>query len=147
MKLANVSCLDVALTLGMTIDEGGKTTDKSVHIKDSGGLYIFPDKNNWYRHSDGAKGFPVDLVADALNFSREQALDFIAKTVANRVHVQESNYVPKPKPEINLAIFSIPPHNISPSRVIAYLIKTRGIDKDIVLSMIQPTLTAPKILT
>lgn len=36
MKLANVSCLDVALTLGMTIDEGGKTTDKSVHIKDSG---------------------------------------------------------------------------------------------------------------
>lgn len=36
MKLANVSCIDVALALGMTIDEGGKTTDKSVHIKDSG---------------------------------------------------------------------------------------------------------------
>lgn len=103
MKLANVSCLDVALTLGMTIDEGGKTTDKSAHIKDSGGLYIFPDKNNWYRHSDGAKGFPVDLVADALNCSREQALDFIAKTVVDGVHAQESYYVPKPMPEINRA--------------------------------------------
>ena len=86
-------------------------------------------------------------MADALNCSREQALDFIAKTVVDGVHVQESYYVPKPKLEINRAIFSVPPHNISPSRVIAYLIKTRGIDKDIVLSMIQPTLTAPKILT
>ena len=142
MKLTNVSCFDVALALGMTIDEGGKTTDKSVHIKDSGGLYIFPDKNNWYRHSDGAKGFPVDLVADALNCSREQALDFIAKSVVNGVHAQESYYVPKPKPEINRAIFSVPPHNISPSRVIAYLIKTRGIDKDIVLSMIQRKMIA-----
>ncbi len=142
MKLANVSCLDVALALGMTIDEGGKTTDKSVHIKNSRGLYIFPDKNNWYRHSDGAKGFPVDLVADALNCSREQALDFIAKTVVDGVHAQESYYVPKPKPEINRAIFSVPPHNISPSRVIAYLIKTRGIDKDIVLSMIQRKMIA-----
>ena len=142
MKLANVSCLDVALTLGMTIDEGGKTPDKSVHIKDSGGLYIFPDKNNWYRHSDGAKGFPVDLVADALNCSREQALEFIAKTVVNGVHAQESYYVPKPKPEINRAFFSVPPHNLSPFRVIAYLIKTRGIDKDIVLSMIQQKMIA-----
>jgi hypothetical protein len=142
MKLTNVSCLDVALALGMTIDEGGKTTDKSVHIKDSGGLYIFPDKNNWYRHSDGAKGFPVDLVADALNCSREQALDFIAKTVVNGVHAQESYYVPKPKPEINRAFFSVPPHNLSPFRVIAYLIKTRGIDKDIVLSMIQRKMIA-----
>ena len=142
MKLANVSCLDVALALGMSIDEGGKTTDKSAHIKDIGGLYIFPDKNNLYRHSDGAKGFPVDLVADALNCSREQALDFIAKTVVNGVHAQESYYVSKPKAEINRAIFSVPPHNISPSRVIAYLIKKRGIDKDIVLSMIQRKMIA-----
>lgn len=79
MKLTNVSCLDVALALGMTIDEGGKTTDKSVHIKDSGGLYIFPDKNNWYRHSDGAKGFPVDLVADALNCSVNRLLILLRK--------------------------------------------------------------------
>lgn len=103
MKLANVSCLDVALALGMTIDEGGKTTDKSVHVKDSGGLYIFPDKNNWYRHSDGAKVFPVDLVADALNCSREQALDFIAKTVVNGVNTQESYYVPNACDRIVLA--------------------------------------------
>ena len=72
----------------MTIDVGGKITDKSVHIKDSGGLYIFPDKNNWYRHSDGSKEFPIDLVANALNCSREQDLDFIAKTVINDVHAR-----------------------------------------------------------
>lgn len=142
IKLANVSCIDVAIALGMTIDEGGRTTDKSVHIADSGGLYIFPDKNNWYRHSDGAKGFPIDLVTDALNCSREQALDFIARNVANGIHARECCHVHKPKSETQKAVFSVPPHNISPSRVIAYLIKTRGIDKNIVLSMIQRKMIA-----
>lgn len=142
IKLANVSCIDVAIALGMTIDEGGRTTDKSVHITDSGGLYIFPDKNNWYRHSDGAKGFPIDLVTDALNCSREQALDFIARNVANGIHARECRHAHKSKPETQKAVFSVPPHNISPSRVIEYLIKTRGIDKDIVLSMIQRKMIA-----
>lgn len=142
IKLANVSCIDVAIALGMTIDEGGRTTDKSVHIADSEGLYIFPDKNNWYRHSDGAKGFPIDLVTDALNCSREQALDFIARNVANGIHARECCHIHKPKSETQKAVFSVPPHNISPSRVIAYLIKTRGIDKDIVLSMIQRKMIA-----
>ena len=73
MKLANASCLEVAIALGMTVDEGSKTTSKSVHIMDSGGLYVFPDKNNWYRHSDGAKGFPIDLVTDTLGYNREEA--------------------------------------------------------------------------
>jgi hypothetical protein len=138
-KLLNVSCLDVAQALGMTIDEGNKTTEKSIHIKDSGGLYIFPDKNNWFRHSDGAKGFPIDLVTDTLNCSRDEALDFISRNVAHGIYEQAS-YSYKPhsaKPVSNAEkTFVVPPHNTKPSHVPAYLIKTRGIDKDIVYGMI-----------
>ena len=142
MKLAGASCLEVALALGMTIDEGSKTTSKSVHIIDSGGLYVFPDKNNWYRHSDGAKGFPIDLVTDTLGCNREEALDFIAKYVVNGVYAQDTHYTLKPKAESPKAVFAVPPHHITPSRVIAYLIQTRGIDRDIVLSLIQHRMIA-----
>ena len=69
-KITNASCLLVAEALGLVIDESKRSNAKAVHIKDSGGLYIFPEKNNWYRHSDGAKGFPADLVADTPNRSR-----------------------------------------------------------------------------
>lgn len=72
-SLANADCISVAKALGMQVDEGKQTTPKAVHIRHSGGLYIFPEKNNWYRHSDGRKGFPVDLVMDTLQYLREHS--------------------------------------------------------------------------
>ena len=72
--LANADCISVAKSLGMQVDEGKQTTTKAVHIKHSGGLYIFPEKNNWYRHSDSRGGFPIDLVMDTLSCSKEYAL-------------------------------------------------------------------------
>ncbi len=42
--LANADCISVAKALGMQVDEGKQTTTKAVHIKHSGGLYIFPEK-------------------------------------------------------------------------------------------------------
>ena len=46
--LANADCISVAKALGMQVDEGKQTTTKAVHIKHSGGLYIFPEKNKKY---------------------------------------------------------------------------------------------------
>lgn len=42
--LANADCISVAKALGTQVDEGKQTTTKAVHIKHSGGLYIFPEK-------------------------------------------------------------------------------------------------------
>lgn len=144
-NITNASCLLVAEALGLVIDESKRSNAKAVHIKDSGGLYIFPEKNNWYRHSDGAKGFPADLVADTLGCSRDDALDFIANRVLHGVYlVQPETFVRK---NLNRAAksnseFVVPPHDIKPSRVCAYLIRTRGIDKNIVFSLIEQQLIA-----
>lgn len=43
-KITNASCLLVAEALGLVIDESKRSNAKAVHIKDSGGLYIFPKR-------------------------------------------------------------------------------------------------------
>ena len=144
-KITNASCLLVAEALGLVIDESRRSNAKAVHIKDSGGLYIFPEKNNWYRHSDGAKGFPTDLVSDTLGCSRDDALDFIANRVLHGVYLSQREPIVRRvlnRTAKTSAEFVVPPHDIKPSRVCAYLIKTRGIDKNIVFSLIEQQLIA-----
>lgn len=144
MRLTNASCIEVALALGMEIDEK-KSDAKSLKIKGEQGLCIFREGNNWYRFSDGKGGFPIDLVKDKLSCDTEQALDFISRNVVNGVSEKPRNYkrnsesrkeLPKEKN------FVIPPHAIQPKRVMAYLIKTRGIDPEIVETMIQRKMIA-----
>lgn len=144
-KITNAPCIDVALALGMEINT--KASDsKSWKMKGEQGLCIFRDGNNWYRFSDGKGGFPIDLVKDKLGYNNEQALDFIARYVVgvseqtqnisyNRTPPQKK--LPKEKSE-----FVVPSHAVQPKRVMAYLIKTRGIDPDIVKAMIQRKMIA-----
>ena len=139
-RLTNAPCIDVALALGMEINERA-SDQKAWKMKDEQGLCIYREGNNWYRFSDGRHGFSIDLVIDKLGCSREQALDFIAKNVVNGVseqvrldHKAPANVkkeLPKEK------IFTVPAHDVKPSRVMAYLIKTRGIDPEIVKGMLQ----------
>ena len=144
-RLTNAPCIDVALALGMEINERA-SDQKAWKIKDEQGLCIYREGNNWYRFSDGRHGFSIDLVIDKLGCSREQALDFIAKNVVNGVseqvrldHKAPANVkkeLPKEK------IFTVPAHDVKPSRVMAYLIKTRGIDPEIVKGMLQRKMIA-----
>lgn len=144
-RLTNAPCIDVALALGMEINERA-SDQKAWKMKDEQGLCIYREGNNWYRFSDGKHGFSIDLVIDKLGCSREQALDFIAKNVVNGVseqvrldHKAPANVkkeLPKEK------IFTVPAHDVKPSRVMAYLIKTRGIDPEIVKGMLQRKMIA-----
>ena len=120
-RLTNAPCIDVALALGMEINERA-SDQKAWKMKDEQGLCIYREGNNWYRFSDGKHGFSIDLVIDKLGCSREQALDFIAKNVVNGVseqvrldHKAPANVkkeLPKEK------IFTVPAHDVKPSRVI-----------------------------
>ncbi len=141
-RITNADGVAVAQALGLQVDEGKQTTAKAVHIKNSGGLYIFPT-NNWYRHSDGSKGFPVELVMDILECDRENAMEFIAKNVLNGIQQLTLNsQYRRPMREEKPVEFKVPQHDIKPNRVYAYLIKSRGIDKDIVGSLIQNKMIA-----
>lgn len=144
-RLTNAPCIDVALALGMEINERA-SDQKAWKMKDEQGLCIYREGNNWYRFSDGKHGFSIDLVIDKLGCSREQALDFIAKNVVNGVSEQVrldrkapanvKKELPKEK------IFTVPAHDVKPSRVMAYLIRTRGIDPEIVKGMLQRKMIA-----
>ena len=141
-RITNADGVAVAQALGLQVDEGKQTTSKAVHIKNSGGLYIFPT-NNWFRHSDGAKGFQVELVMDVLECDRENAMEFIDKNVLNGIQQLTLNsQYRRPEREEKPVEFKIPQHDIKPNRVYAYLIKSRGIDKDIVGSLIQNKMIA-----
>lgn len=140
-KLMNVPCIDVALALGMEINEK-QSNAKVYKIEGEQGLCIFRDgSNNWYKFSDGRGGFPIDLVKEKLGCDNEQALDFIARSVIGGI--TEQSQLPKRRTatpsETNTERknFIVPEHSIQPKRVMAYLIKTRGIDPEIVKAMIQ----------
>ena len=113
--------------LGLEIDEGKRSTAKAIHIKNSDGLYIFAE-NNWYRHSDGKKGFPVDLVMEVLNCSKSYALEFLSQHLPDQ-------YIPPPKAR-EKAGFKIP-NQVPPSVARLYLIHKRGIDYEIVDDLIK----------
>ena len=144
-RLTNATCIDVALALGMEINERA-SDQKAWKMKDEQGLCIYREGNNWYRFSDGKHGFSIDLVIDKLGCSREQALDFIAKNVVNGVSEQvrlDHKAPAKVKKELpKEKIFTVPDHDVKPSRVMAYLIKTRGIDPEIVKVMLQRKMIA-----
>ena len=144
-RLTNAPCIDVALALGMEINERA-SDQKAWKMKDEQGLCIYREGNNWYRFSDGRHGFSIDLVIDKLGCSREQALDFIAKNVVNGVSEQvrlDHKAPAKVKKELpKEKIFTVPDHDVKPSRVMAYLIKTRGIDPEIVKGMLQRKMIA-----
>ena len=141
-QLTSISSLDVALALGMEVDEY-RSSSKAIHIKDSGGLFVFPQDGKWYRHSDEKSGHGVQLVCDTLGCSFGEALDWLARNIANITasRKQQVYYQPQKKTE-RQAEFRVPPHDIPPRRVFAYLIKTRGIDADIVKDMVQRKLIA-----
>ena len=69
-RLTNAPCIDVALALGMEINERA-SDQKAWKMKDEQGLCIYREGNNWYRFSDGKHGFSIDLVIDKLGCSRE----------------------------------------------------------------------------
>ena len=142
-RLTNAPCIDVALALGMEINE--KASDnKAWKMKGGQGLCIYREGNNWYRFSDGRHGFPIDLVKDKLGCSTEQALDFIAKNVLTSVSEQvtftKRKSAPKELPKEKN--FAVPAHDIRPDRVFAYLAKTRGIDSEIIKTMLQRKMIA-----
>ncbi len=99
-RIMNTPCIDVALALGMEINEEGSNA-KAWKINGDQGLCIFRDGNFWYRFSDDKGGFPIDLVKDKLGYDDEQALDFIAKhsgvSKQTQYSTHTSAYPPRPR--------------------------------------------------
>lgn len=119
---------------GFEIEKGDANT---VHVKHSGGLYLF-------KHGRGYKCFSEQALSgrkrNIITFVQEYmgAKDFksaVEMILGCRAYEQTEHYVlpTEKKPRGDLVL---PPKAESYNRTIAYLTQTRGIDKEIVYAMI-----------
>lgn len=138
-EITNADCVEVARALGYEFDE--KRSDKNaLRIKDNAGLFVFRNGKGWYQHSTGAKGFATDLVMYSTGCNYKEAMDYIFKNVLGRsdyelnrqlhsgYYSRNNNGSQKSAPE-----FKLPERAANHRRVIAYLMKTRCIAKEIII--------------
>lgn len=133
-QIYNTNIIDFAVQNGFVIDPHDKKSDRNcVHVKNSDGLYLFRHGRGYKQFSSDSKGNIVDFVKQFMG-----AADF--KTAAEiilacRAFEQTEHFVApvEKKARGDLVL----PHKDSDfNRTIAYLVQTRGIDKEIVYAMI-----------
>lgn len=128
----NVNLMDYAISIGLELKKVGKD---SYHIEGYGGLYINPILNKWNCFSKGEGGGPIQFVMFIENKtwveSVKQLLGF--NPITNH-HKQYS--IAKRKTE-EKGEFILPEKSNTYKHVIAYLIKTRKIDKNLVYKLIK----------
>lgn len=129
-QVFDTNIIDFAIRSGFEVEKGDRNT---VHVKHSGGLYLF-------RHGRGYYQFTGDKKGNIIQFAQEYlgARDFksaVELILGCRAYEQTEHYVPpvEKKPRGDLVL---PPKDGDFKRTIAYLIRTRGIDSEIVYDMI-----------
>ena len=131
-QIYNTNLIDFAVRHGFEIEKGDRNT---VHVKHSGGLYLFKHGRGYICFSkEGSKGNIVDFVQEYMGASDFKSA---AEMILNcRAYEQTEHYIPpvekKPRGELVL-----PPRDRSFDRTIAYLTRTRGIEKEIVYAMME----------
>lgn len=130
-QVFDTNIIDFAVQNGFQIEKGDNYT---VHVKNSGGLYLFNHGRGYYCFSTQNKGNIVDFAKEYLGASDfKSAAELI---LGCRAYEGTTSLVPPvekaPKGELVL-----PPKDKSFDRTIAYLTHTRGIDKEIVYAMIE----------
>lgn len=129
-QIYNTNLIDFAVRHGFEVEKGDVNT---VHVKHSGGLYLFKHGRGYKCFSTQSKGNIVDFVKEYMG-----AADFksAAEIILNcRAYENTEHYIPpmEKKPRGDLVL---PPKDGSFDRTIAYLTRTRGIDQEIVYAMI-----------
>ena len=129
-QVFDTNIIDFAIRHGLEIEKGDRNT---VHVKHSGGLYLF-------RHGRGYYQFAGEKSGNIIQFAQEYlgANDFISAVemiLECRAYEQTEHFIApmEKKPRKKLVL---PPKDKDFNRTIAYLSKTRGIDREIIYAMI-----------
>ena len=130
-QIFNTNLIDFAVQHGFEIEKGDAN---AVHVKHSGGLYLFKHGRGYKHFSTQSKGNIVDF---AKEFLGAQDFKSAAELILNcRAYENTEHHITpvEKKPRGDLAL---PPKDSSFDRTIAYLTSTRGIDKEIIYAMIK----------
>lgn len=128
-QVFDTNLIDFAVQHGFEIEKGDR---HSVHVKNSGGLYLFNHGRGYYCFTTEKKGNIIDFVKDYFGQDFKGAVEMI---LGCRAYEMTEHSIPpnEKKPRGDLVL---PPKDKDFNRTIAYLTKTRGIDKEIVYAMI-----------
>ena len=129
-QVFDTNIIDFAVANGFQIEKGDRHT---VHVKNSGGLYFFNHGRGFYCFTTEKKGNIIDFVMEYFGRStKTEAIEMILNCEAYGQTGHTVNPVEKaPRGEMML-----PPKAPNFNQVIAYLVQTRGIEKDIVYTLI-----------
>lgn len=106
-----------------------KKVGSSYKVKDYGGLYIDTSGSKWNWFSKDIGGGPIQFVMEIEGKNWVDAVYTLLGT-------ERSIIVSKPKITEDKGPFILPDKNNTYKHIIAYLIKSRGIDKDVVYDFI-----------
>jgi len=107
-----------------------KKVGNSYKVKDYGGLYInaYGTKWNWFSRDIG--GGPIQFV---MEMEGKTWVDAVYTLLGN----EKSDFIPRGEPvEEEKGTFELPDKNDTYKHIIAYLIQSRGIDKEVVYDFI-----------
>lgn len=131
-KANNVSLIDYVQRSGLETEKAG---DNYYHVRGFGGLYINALQNKWNCFSQSKGGGPIQLIMFLKNKSWVEAVKELLDRNCSQYNYQEvKNYrrITEKKGD-----FIPPEKNNTYKHVFAYLIQTRGIDKDIVNELVK----------
>lgn len=129
-KIYNTNIIDFAREHGFEVEKGDKAT---LHVKNSGGLYLFKHGRGFYCFTEEKGGNIVEFAMKYLNMEKLEAMELI---LGSKAYEQTTHVVaPQEKPE--RGELQLPPRDQNDRRVFAYLTKTRKIDPEIVQDMMK----------
>jgi hypothetical protein len=108
---------------GYMLENGDR---KSLHVKHSGGLYLFKDSNRFYHHATEKTGGPIDFI---MQFEGKSFLQAVEHLLGEHPNIGE--YIPTPA-EKEKGEMILPDRAPNMKRVYWYLCTARGIEPKIV---------------
>lgn len=132
----NINLMDYAISKGLELEKAGRD---SYHIKGFGGLYINPISNKWNCFSHNKGGGPIQFDMFLGNRTWVEALKELlgnkSEILSGDINKKKQDQDQDKNKEIKK--FILPEKNSTYKHILAYLIKTRKIDKSIVYQLIK----------
>ncbi len=130
IKLADSTSLyELAKNFGYQLEDKGKAW----HCKKTGGLQLFKDSNKYYNFQTGERGGAIDFYMKETGYSFQNTVEELLSSsnyIGTNANSSNNNTKTK-KEEVNRKELKLPEKADNYKRVYAYLIKTRGIDQEI----------------
>lgn len=127
-QIYDTNIIDFAVHNGFEVENGDRHT---VHVKNSGGLYLFKHGKGFFCFTTEKKGNIVDFAMEYLNLGRREAMEEILGTGL----CGSACPGPQPQKQKEHKPMVLPPHDISNNRTAAYLVLQRRLDEEIVYGL------------